>query len=135
MKILLPRIARWNFLFFISQKRKTFPEEPESMYDDSVVSSCYYTPTFTRQCWLTLACMNSSVICPGKHASSVLGNTHLPRRLGEGVLLARLPCPWVGKNPWRREWLPTPLSLPGESCGQRSLAGYRPWGRTESDTG
>ena len=39
------------------------------MYDDSVVSSCYYTPTFTRQCWLTLACMNSSVICPGKHAS------------------------------------------------------------------
>ena len=30
--------------------------------------------------------------------------------------------PWVGKIPWRREWLPTPLFLPGESQGQRSLA-------------
>ena len=32
--------------------------------------------------------------------------------------------PWVGKIPWRREWLPTPVFLPGESHGQRSLAGY-----------
>ena len=31
--------------------------------------------------------------------------------------------PWVRKIPWRREWLPTPLFLPGEFCGQRSLAG------------
>ena len=31
---------------------------------------------------------------------------------------------WVGKIPWRREWLPTPVFLPGESHGQRSLAGY-----------
>ena len=30
--------------------------------------------------------------------------------------------PWVGKIPWRRKWLPTPVSLPGESDGQRSLA-------------
>ena len=32
--------------------------------------------------------------------------------------------PWVGKIPWRREWLPTPVFLPGEFNGQRSLAGY-----------
>ena len=32
--------------------------------------------------------------------------------------------PWVGKIPWRRTWLPTPLFLPGESHGQRSLTGY-----------
>ena len=31
--------------------------------------------------------------------------------------------PWVGKIPWRRERLPTPVFLPGESHGQRSLAG------------
>ena len=37
--------------------------------------------------------------------------------------------PWVGKIPWSREWLPTPVFLPGESRGQRSLAGYSPWGR------
>ena len=36
---------------------------------------------------------------------------------------------WVGKIPWTREWLPTPVLLPGEFYGQRSLAGYSPWGR------
>ena len=30
----------------------------------------------------------------------------------------------------RREWLPTPVFLPGESHGWRSLVGYSPWGRT-----
>ena len=34
--------------------------------------------------------------------------------------------PWVGKIPWRRKWQPTPIFLPGESHGQRSLAGYSP---------
>ena len=37
------------------------------------------------------------------------------------------------EDPWRREWLPTPVFLPGESHGQRSLAGYSPWGHKESD--
>ena len=32
--------------------------------------------------------------------------------------------PWVGKVPWRRSWPPTPVFLPGESHGQRGLAGY-----------
>ena len=32
--------------------------------------------------------------------------------------------PWVEKIPWRRAWQPTPVFLPGESQGQRSLAGY-----------
>ena len=32
--------------------------------------------------------------------------------------------PWVGKIPWRRAWQLTPVFLPGESHGQRSLAGY-----------
>ena len=36
--------------------------------------------------------------------------------------------------PWRREWLPTLVFLPGEFYGQGSLAGYSPWGRKESDT-
>ena len=34
--------------------------------------------------------------------------------------------PWVGKIPWRRAWQPTPVFLPGESHGQRSLVGYSP---------
>ena len=44
-------------------------------------------------------------------------------------LLCRRPefIPWVGKNTGRREWLPTPLFLLGESHGQRSLVGDSPW--------
>ena len=42
--------------------------------------------------------------------------------------------PWVGKTPWRREQLPAPIFWPGEFHGQRSLAGYCPKGRKESDT-
>ena len=34
----------------------------------------------------------------------------------------------VGKIPWRRKWQPTPVLLPGNSHGQRSLTGYIPWG-------
>ena len=42
--------------------------------------------------------------------------------------------PWVKKVPSRRAWQPTPVYLPGESHGQKSLAGYRPWDLKESDT-
>ena len=41
---------------------------------------------------------------------------------------------WVGKIPWKRERQPVPVFLPGESHGQRSLAGYSPWGHKEWDT-
>ena len=36
--------------------------------------------------------------------------------------------PWVGKNPWRKKFQPTPVFLPGKSHGQRRLAGCSPWG-------
>ena len=49
--------------------------------------------------------------------------------------------PWVRKIPWRRKWQAilefswkTPVFLPRESHGQRSLVGYSPWGRKELDT-
>ena len=42
--------------------------------------------------------------------------------------------PWVRKILWRRKWQPTPIFLPGESHGQRSLMGYSPRGPKESDT-
>ena len=40
---------------------------------------------------------------------------------------------WVRKMPWRRKWQPTPVFLPRESHGQRSLAGCSLYGRKESD--
>ena len=41
---------------------------------------------------------------------------------------------WVGKIPWRRKWQPTLVLLPGKFHGQRSLVGYSPCDRKESDT-
>ena len=46
----------------------------------------------------------------------------------------RCEFPRVGRIPWRRALQLTPVFLPGESHGQRSLAGYSPWGCKESDT-
>ena len=42
--------------------------------------------------------------------------------------------PGIGRSPGGGAWQPAPVFLPGESYGQRSLAGYSPWGRKESDT-
>ena len=39
--------------------------------------------------------------------------------------------PGSGRSPG--EWHPTPVSLPGKFHGWRSLVGYSPWGRKESD--
>ena len=41
--------------------------------------------------------------------------------------------PCVRNIPWRRKWQPTPVFLPGKSRGQRSLVGYSPGDRKESD--
>ena len=40
--------------------------------------------------------------------------------------------PWVGKIPWRRGWLHTPVILPGNFYRQRRLEGYSPWCHKES---
>ena len=55
-------------------------------------------------------------------------------------LPVNLPCgrpgfdPWVRRIPWRGEWLPTPVFLPGESHGQKSLPGYSPCSHKEAGT-
>ena len=41
--------------------------------------------------------------------------------------------PGLGRS-WRREWQPSPVFLPGEYHGQRSLVGWSPWGHEELDT-
>ena len=42
--------------------------------------------------------------------------------------------PGVEKIPWRKKWQPTPVFLPEEFHGQRSLVGYSPWDHKELDT-
>ena len=38
------------------------------------------------------------------------------------------------EDPWRRDWLPTPIFLPRKFHGQRTLVGYSQWGHKQSDT-
>ena len=52
-----------------------------------------------------------------------------PANAGDGDSI-----PGLEKIPWRRKWQPTPVFLPEKFHGQRSLAGYSPWGPEESDT-
>ena len=49
-------------------------------------------------------------------------------------MVKNLQCRRLGFNPWRREWQPTPVFLPGEFHEERNAAGYSPWGCKESDT-
>ena len=70
---------------------------------------------------------------------------HIGKGVRQGCILSPclfnlcLQCRRLGFDPsvrkilWRREWRPTPVFLPGEFLGQRSLAGYSPWGHQESD--
>ena len=71
--------------------------------------------------------------CPiiGSPGGSVLKN--LPVRACQCRRHGFDPC--VGKTPCRRAWQPTPVFLPGESHGQRSLVGYSPWDRKKSRIG
>ena len=71
---------------------------------------------------------------------------YLDRLVQKGSVVKNLPAsvgykrdlsmfdPWVGKIPWKRAWQLTPIFLPREFHGQRSLEGYCPQGRKESDT-
>ena len=70
-------------------------------------------------------------LCTGS-LGTILHGTRAPSRLRWSRIC--LQCrrlgfvPWVGRIPWRKEWLPTPVFLPGESHGQGSLVGYSPRG-------
>ena len=93
-----------------------------------------------QECW-------SGVLLPSPMVSltcdlkTIQTNTHATRNqtqvqgLTRGLLMKNLlprqetwARSWVRMIPWRRKWQPTPVFLPGESYGQRSLAGYSPWG-------
>ena len=68
---------------------------------------------------------------PGGSQWSLLVVKALPANAGD---LKRCKFnPWVRKILWRRAWQPTPIFLPGESHGQRSLVGFSPWGHKKSD--
>ena len=59
---------------------------------------------------------------------------HLVKNLHALQEMQVLSVGWEEGDLWRRKWQPSPVFLPGKSCGQRSLEGYSPWGH-RSQTG
>ena len=73
--------------------------------------------------------------------SNILHTLNIFRTSSVAQMVKSLPVMWKAwvqslcqKIPWRSKWQPTPVFLPGKSHGWRSLTGYSPWGRKESDT-
>ena len=119
-------IKKWFFVFFHFAK---------CFQDPSCCSTCQYIISF--HCQITSHCMAvPHCIYPciswwtdfsgGARGKEVSCQCRRYKRCWFN--------PWVRKIPWRRAWQPTPIFLSGESHGQRSLAGYSPWGCKESDT-
>ena len=79
-----------------------------------------------------------SVICQhelaiGVHMSGLPGGSVVKNLVCSAEVAGDAGSIPVGKIPWRRAWQPAPVFLSGESHGQRSLVGYSPQGRKESD--
>ena len=78
----------------------------------------------------------------GRQTSAQINYFLIPKRLPSIKGRWGMPFPihsWAGFNMfactrWRRQWQPTPVLLPGDSHGWRSLVGCSPWGREESNT-
>ena len=89
-------------------------------------------PTLRQNSEVKFCCWRQRSWCP------IFSDQHTHVRccmLVEGGVLATDPL-GINSLPlsWRRKWQSTPVLLPGKSHGQRSLVGYSPWGRKESDT-
>ena len=69
------------------------------------------TPLHIRECWTSWVALR--VKNPPANAGDVRDTGSIPGS---------------GRSPWRRAWQPTPVFLPGQCHGQRSLASCSPWG-------
>ena len=104
------------------------------------LSNCLHHPDlasrFTGSLLLSaghhIATVSSGYKVMTKHCLGVPGGINGKESACQDRRLKRLGFhPKIGKRPWRRKWPPTPVLLPGEPQGQRSLAGYGPGGHRE----
>ena len=72
--------------------------------------------------------------CSPKHSTNI--SKYLVAQMVKNLPTMQETWLWhlIGKIPWRKEWQPTPVFLPGESHGQKSLVGYSSWSCKELDT-
>ena len=84
---------------------------------------------FLNEVHLKIFKFNCVSVCVSFPSGTVVKN--LPASVGDAKRHGF--NPWIGKIPWRRKLPSAPVFLPGESQGQRNLAGYSPWVCKESD--
>ena len=95
---------------------------PGNLPDPGIKPTSLMSPALAGSFFTTKGKRKSLVLSHFSDAHSCHDADLAPHLQGSGPFL------------WRRKWQPTPVFLPGESQGQRSLVGCRLWGRTESDT-
>ena len=98
---------------------------------------CWHMAAVSKQLWLEEYFWYGFVLPDfGKLTSCYIQWASLMAQMVKNLLQCRRPGfdHLVGKIPWRRKWQLTPVFLPGESHGQRSLVGYSPCGCKELDT-
>ena len=102
---------------------------PPSLCSEHSVSSglCTFTSTFLLMQRYPESLGISSAAWTSLMAPTVKASVYNAGDPGSSPGLGR-------KIPWRRKWQSTPVLLPGESHGQRSLVGNSLWGLKESDT-
>ena len=99
-----------------------------------------YIPKAPQESLWQPVCNSLQGSWPCQHSLAETGHTHRKENeYGQALIphYLRGASPNTGplsSCPWRGEWQPTPIFLPGESHGQRSLVGFSPQGHKESDT-
>ena len=97
--------------------------------------SCLENPRDGRAGWAAIygvAQSQTRMKWLSSSSSSIM--KYIPTLETQRVMCKFSNLPWSSITPWRRQWHPTPVLLPGKSHGQRSLEGCSPWGRWGSDT-
>ena len=110
-------------------------------YLDSVCAThlCIYWHNLLTYCYTVKEALEGFTESPFLEVTIMKHHAHTHTHILVAQTVKYLPAiqeTWVqslvGKTPWRRAWLPTPVFLPGESHGQKSLVGCSPWGSKES---
>ena len=113
-------------------RKKTHKKTQNTKTQKKKTTKCtlsFYWNIFHLQCWVSFRCATKLF----KYAYIYIckyGASQVAQWENKSTCQCRRgkfdPC--IGKITWRRKWQPIPVFLPGESNGQRSLAGYRLWG-------
>ena len=127
----LPHFSKWHHKSpsFSDQRSKS---NPIYLFSHIHISKSYWLPPK----WVfspPLHCCNSNLSATISYPDLYKINWDFPSGSAseEPTYQCRICNFWVGKIPWSSKWKPAPVFLPGKFRGQRTLAGYSPWGQTQ----